>query len=119
MADDTKKPRNTLSEDEIRTGRALGRRSVLLGAAAGVATLANAKVACAQSGITDSDTGGSADPAGNGRGSGGGSRSGLTDSDSGASADPAGNGRGGGGSSRSGLTDSDSGASADPAGNGR
>ncbi|WP_323022744.1 hypothetical protein, partial [Pararhodobacter sp.] len=87
MADESKKPRKTLSDDEIRTGSALGRRSVLLGAAAGVATLAQTKMAGAQTGLTDSDSGASADPAGNGRGSGG--RSGLTDSDSGASADPA------------------------------
>ena len=66
-----------------------------------------------RTGITDSDRGANADPAGNGRG---GRRSGITDSDSGANADPAGNGRGRG---RTGLTDSDSGGWADPAGNGR
>ncbi|NNC72549.1 MAG: hypothetical protein HKN78_06690 [Sphingomonadaceae bacterium] len=82
-----------------------------------------------QSGLTDSDAGASADPAGNGRGgpaaqanngnNQGSSGSGpVTDRDTGASADPVNQGRGGSGSVR-GITDSDGGASADPAGRGR
>jgi hypothetical protein len=45
-------------------------------------------------GITDSDGGPYADPAGNGRGSSRGGYTGITDSDGGPYADPAGQGRG-------------------------
>lgn len=69
-------------------------------------------------GLTDSDSGNFADPAGNGRGPRRGMQTGLTDSDSGAYADAVGQGRGVRGRA-SGLTDSDGGAYADPVGNGR
>jgi hypothetical protein len=72
----------------------------------------------AYTGITDSDGGAYADPGGYGRGVYG-RASGLTDSDSGAYADPAGNGRGTGRQGYTGITDSDGGAYADPAGQGR
>jgi hypothetical protein len=67
-------------------------------------------------GITDSDTGAGADPAGHGRGPR--SPSGVTDSDTGSGADPVGQGRGPR-SAAPGLTDSDSGSGADPVGHGR
>jgi len=69
-------------------------------------------------GITDSDGGPYADPAGYGRGSARGMGTGITDSDQGPYADPPGQGRGRYGYA-SGITDSDSGPYADPAGNGR
>lgn len=70
-------------------------------------------------GITDSDGGPYADPAGQGRGRQG-YVSGVTDSDGGPYADPAGNGRGSyRASGYTGLTDSDGGPYADPAGQGR
>lgn len=125
----------TLTEEQIETGPSLpGRRTTLkvLGAAAlGVGTtgLAASLTGCIvrtaqpaySSGITDSDGGQYADPAGNGRGPARGVQTGLTDSDGGPNADAAGYGRGRYGQAgyRSGLTDSDSGAYADPAGNGR
>lgn len=85
-----------------------------------------------RTGVTDGDSGASADLAGFGLGR----RTGVTDSDSGANADRSGRGRGGSragasdndptdragygrGSGRSGVTDSDSGANADAAGSGR
>ena len=120
--------------DEIRN---VSRRSflgrVLGGAAIGaVAIVGGATPAAAQTdsdpndpvgrgrgsygGVTDSDTGRYADPAGRGRGRGRRRyRSGITDRDPG---DPVGNGRGGR-RGRSGCTDSDGGSYADPAGNGR
>jgi hypothetical protein len=69
-------------------------------------------------GITDSDGGPYADPAGYGRGQRRSACAGITDSDGGAYADPAGCGRGVYGRT-SGITDSDGGPYADPAGNGR
>lgn len=61
------------------------------------------------------------DPGGYGRGHHGraGYTSGLTDSDGGSYADPAGNGRGTARMGNTGLTDSDGGPYADPAGRGR
>lgn len=72
----------------------------------------------AYTGMTDSDGGAYADPAGYGRGVYG-RTSGITDSDGGPYADPAGNGRGTARVGYTGLTDSDGGPYADPAGNGR
>lgn len=72
----------------------------------------------AYTGVTDSDGGAYADPAGYGRGVYG-RTSGITDSDSGPYADPAGNGRGTARVGYTGLTDSDGGPYADPAGHGR
>lgn len=69
-------------------------------------------------GITDSDGGAYADPSGYGRGVYG-RTTGLTDSDSGPYADPAGNGRGTARMGYTGITDSDGGPYADPAGHGR
>ncbi|MCZ7682782.1 MAG: hypothetical protein M5U28_29905 [Sandaracinaceae bacterium] len=71
----------------------------------------------ARSGITDSDGGPGADPAGNGRGGRGG-RSGCSDSDGGRFADPGGAGRRCGGGRRR-CSDSDGGQYADPGGAGR
>lgn len=71
-----------------------------------------------QTGVTDSDGGPYADPAGYGRGAVRGAYTGVTDSDGGPYADPAGQGRGVYGQT-SGVTDSDGGPYADPAGNGR
>ena len=108
----TDKPKKTtLAETDIKSGRGMGRRAFLLGTFGGSTLLAGCVVA--NTGITDSDRGANADPAGNGRG---GTRpGGITDSDSGRYADPVGRGRGG----RTGITDSDGGAYADPAGRGR
>ncbi|HJL17509.1 MAG TPA: hypothetical protein RMH99_17710 [Sandaracinaceae bacterium LLY-WYZ-13_1] len=116
--------RRTLRDEEIvRDGRAVGRRRALglVGAgAAGAVALATgcggrvrATPVARNSGITDSDGGPCADPAGNGRGV-----TGITDSDGGQCADPVNRGRGGV-AQTSGVTDSDSGAYADPAGAGR
>jgi hypothetical protein len=71
-----------------------------------------------QTGVTDSDSGQYADPAGSGRGAARQVYTGMSDSDSGSRADAAGYGRGVYGRS-SGLTDSDGGQYADQAGNGR
>src|SRR6056297_669943 len=102
-------PRKTLSDDDIKSGPKIGRRSLLAAAGAGAAVLTvGARPAHA---VTDSDGGAFADPAGQGRA---GVRTGLTDSDGGQWADPPGGGRWG-----SGLTDSDNGPITDPAGNGR
>ncbi|MCB1407872.1 MAG: hypothetical protein KDK01_16875 [Rhodobacteraceae bacterium] len=103
----TEKPKkNSLDDTEISTRRGFGRRAFLLGTLGGTTALAG----CVSAGITDSDSGRYADPAGGGRGS----ARGITDSDVGAFSDPVGRGRG-----RSGLTDSDTGPRADPVGNGR
>ncbi|MGZ8349779.1 MAG: hypothetical protein ACXWU2_07100 [Allosphingosinicella sp.] len=103
----------------------LNRRSFfasVVGGAAACAGLAGA--ARAQTGpwtgVTDSDSGSSADNAGHGRGPGGNAsgqpqnrpQTGVTDGDP---ADPVGAGRGG----QTGYSDSDSGANADPSGRGR
>lgn len=71
-----------------------------------------------RTGVTDSDGGAYADPAGYGRGVRAQGYTGLTDSDGGPYADPAGSGRGVYGRT-TGITDSDGGPYADPAGNGR
>lgn len=96
------------------------RRAVVVGPrpAGAVVVNAPAPVAVYQTGVTDSDGGPYADPAGAGRGARRTVCSGVTDSDGGSYADAAGCGRGRYGMT-SGLTDSDSGAYADPAGNGR
>lgn len=156
MSDDVKqmKSERTLSEDELVSERAVGRRSaltamggVVLGAAAmTVLGAAGAESAEAQSdgdmgryadgtarpppprpppprrrrsGVTDSDSGQGADPAGNGRGRRGSARSGCTDSDGGPNADPGGAGRRCAGGRRTGCSDSDGGPNADPGGAGR
>jgi len=93
-----------------KKAQSVSRRSfvgLITGAAA--ATVVATPVMAQRSGVTDSDTGGGADPAGNGRGGG------VTDSDTGSNRDCAGRGRG----STTGDTDSDSGGSSDPGGNGR
>ena len=107
--------KTTLHETEISsTSGGFGRRAFLLGTFGGGTLLAGCvpttTTVVRVSGITDSDSGAYADPAGNGRGR----RTGLTDSDGGAYADPAGNGRG-----RRACTDSDLGAYSDPVGRGR
>lgn len=124
--------------------RKVNRRSFLTsvtGAAFGggaLALVAGDSPALAQ-GCTDTDSGTSSDPGGQGRRCTGRVRTGYSDRDSGASADPAGYGRQGGPPQnnitdsdprdpvgrgrgtgiRSGITDSDSGPNADPGGNGR
>lgn len=82
-----------------------GATSIINGAPAQVRTWSANEAACA-SGVTDSDRGAEADPAGNGRGTG------VTDSDSGESADRGGYGQG------TGVSDEDSGETADRAGYG-
>ncbi len=113
--------KKALTDDDIVTGRKLGRRSLLglvgAGLAGATALIGGARPAHA---VTDSDSGRCADPGGRGRGP---RIRGVTDSDGGPCADPAGWGRrgrsGGGGGGRGGPTDSDSGRFADPAGQGR
>jgi len=111
MSDPAKPKKTTLTDDDIKTTRGVGRRAFLLGAFGGTTALAG----CVSTGITDADAGPHADPAGMGRG---GVRrvSGITDRDTGYGADPAGNGRGRRGG---GITDTDSGRFADPVGLGR
>lgn len=99
------------------------RRAVVVGPRAPNAVVVAPQVQYQQqqqwsSGITDSDGGPYADPAGNGRGGQRQQCSGITDSDGGSYADPGGCGRGRRGMT-TGLTDSDGGPYADPAGNGR
>lgn len=95
----------TLTDTDIETRRGIGRRAFLMGTLGGTAALAG----CVETvGLTDSDTGRYADPAGGGRGL----PRGITDSDTGRYADPAGRGIGR-------ITDSDTGRYADPAGQGR
>lgn len=104
MSDPAKpaKAKATLTENEISTGSAFGRRAFLIGAFGGTTALAG----CVTTGLTDADP---VDPAGGGRG--GRYRTGLTDSDP---YDPVGNGRG-----RRVCTDSDGGRYADPVNGGR
>ena len=98
------------------------RRAVVVGPRAPNAVVVGPQVQYQQqqwaSGVTDSDGGPYADPAGNGRGAQRQVCSGITDSDGGPGADPGGCGRGRVGMT-SGITDSDGGPYADPAGNGR
>lgn len=79
----------------------------------------------AHSGLSDSDSGSQADPAGNGRGGPEARRRGVSDADRGSAADPARRGRGPAHRSagarppfRGGSVDTDSGASADATGRG-
>jgi len=83
-----------------------GATSIISGAQAQSGTWSANQAACA-TGITDSDRGAEADPAGNGRGTG------ITDSDSGETADRSDYGQG------TGVTDEDTGETADRAGYGR
>lgn len=137
MDDDKKK--KSLDPNDIQTehnkGEEVSRRSVLgiLGNLAVGGTAATVLEGCYRrtraayntsgggyTGVTDSDGGPYADPAGNGRGTARAYGTGITDSDGGPYADAVGNGRGRGRAyGGTGITDSDSGAYADPAGNGR
>lgn len=96
----------------MSTRRFIGRRSFLLRVIGGAATLSASALlpAAAEARYSDRDRGPHADRSRS-------HRTGITDHDSGATADPAGNGRGGGG--RSGVTDRDSGRHADLPGRGR
>lgn len=98
------------------------RRAVMVGPRAPNAVVVGPQVQYQQqgyaTGVTDSDSGAYADPAGNGRGAQRQQCSGITDSDGGSYADPGGCGRGRAGMT-TGITDSDGGPYADPAGNGR
>lgn len=76
----------------------------------------NSAAGNSMAGLTDCDTGPSADEAGQGRTGG---RTGFSDTDSGASADPAGCGRPPLAGAPAPVTDSDRGRLADPAGRGR
>jgi hypothetical protein len=104
----------------MKPTRKVSRRSFFGTVAGGVAATAalvgvvGSEEAEAQSGCTDSDTGGGRDPAGNGRRCR--RRTGITDRDTGSGRDPAGYGRG---RRRSGCTDNDTGRGSDPAGDGR
>jgi hypothetical protein len=137
MSDDSKFEREpktkSLTDEEIVSERneeteEPSRRSMLLklGQAAGAVALIGALPGCHRihrgygyaTGVTDSDGGPYADPAGHGRGQRRAVVTGITDSDGGPYADPAGQGRGRQGYV-SGVTDSDGGPYADPAGNGR
>lgn len=136
----SKKPeQKTLTEDQIRAvDGGVSRRMAMkaIGASVvGAGALSSAGCIIAtpgtttstggySSGLTDSDAGTYADPAGGGRGPQRSVPTGLTDSDNaatGAIQDAGGYGRGHHGHAgwQSGLTDSDSGSYADPAGNGR
>lgn len=134
----SKKPeideKRTLTADQIESDKTvLGRRTALKALGATVLGVSATSVAgcivvpartggtAYQTGVTDSDGGQYADPAGNGRGGARNVYTGLTDSDGGSYADQAGYGRGRHGQQgySSGMTDSDGGAYADPAGNGR
>lgn len=130
MSNEDRDGQKTLTDEEIVTtkGRDVGRRKALhmasgaaaLGAIALATGCRRRRAVVVQGGITDSDGGPCADPAGQGRGN-----SGITDSDGGQCADPAGRGRGGatvqvqGQRPYTGITDSDGGQYADPAGYGR
>lgn len=132
MADGDPKNDKTLREDDIVTEDGASRREALgkLAGLAAASAIAAVTPGCYRryygpgygarhaTGITDSDGGPYADPAGYGRGGARGMVTGVTDSDAGPYADPPGQGRGRYGYA-SGITDSDSGAYADPAGNGR
>ncbi|MEM7444190.1 MAG: hypothetical protein AAF414_12770 [Pseudomonadota bacterium] len=114
MTEDTKKKLQqepaTLKEGDIKSGRRMGRRT-LLTMLVGVTGASAAACVPSQNysgtGITDADP---SDPIGNGRGQ---RTTGITDSDTGQFADPVGNGRG---ARTSGITDNDP---SDPIGNGR
>jgi hypothetical protein len=108
MSDEPKKPRQSLTDDAIKSRRGVSRRSLLLGALGGGALASAGTAALAAS---DADSGSYADPAGRGR-------SGLTDNDNGSYADAAGRGRGAGGR-RTGVTDRDNGSVQDRGGYGR
>ena len=138
MSDDRKiddaTKKKSLADGEIVSGRTEesedpSRRSMLvkLGQAAGAVAIVGAIPGCFgrihrgygyATGVTDSDGGPYADPAGHGRGQRRAVVTGVTDSDGGPYADPPGQGRGRQGYV-SGITDSDGGPYADPAGNGR
>lgn len=132
----------TLTDEDMNSQSAVGRRSVLAGIGATVlgatatsiggcfvsaqpqqgtvqTTVAQPAVVQGSSGLTDRDSGSIADPAGNGRGGYRGIVTGVTDGDSGYYSDPAGQGRGARFMGSTGITDRDSGSWADPAGNGR
>lgn len=80
--------KRSLLDTDIVTRPALNRRTFVAAAIVGAAALATTK-ARAQ-GVSDSDGGVTADPAGQGRGT----SAGVSDTDTGASADPVGQGRG-------------------------
>lgn len=123
-----------LKDDEIKTERSLGRRSLLTLVAgavgAGVASCVPVgpggftTTNPGYTGLTDNDTGQFQDQPNYGRfgGGGGPTYTGLTDNDSGAYQDQEGYGRfggGGGGAIYTGFNDNDTGAYADAAGYGR
>lgn len=115
MEDEKKK--KSLDESDIQTDRKEGevsRRSVLgiLGSMAAGGAAAAVIPGCFR--VRRAGPGGTVVVAGNG-----GYVSGVTDSDGGPYADPAGNGRGTARHGYTGLTDSDAGPYADPAGSGR
>ncbi len=135
MSDDGKlqgPKKKSLEDDEIVSGRAEessdpSRRAMLtkLAQAVGAVAIVGVMPGCHRhrgygyaTGVTDSDGGPYADPAGHGRGQRRAVTTGITDSDGGPYADPVGQGRGRQGYV-SGVTDSDGGPYADPAGNGR
>ena len=131
----------TLTDDDMNSQSAVGRRSVIAGIGATVLgatatsiggclvaaqpqqgtvqTVGTTTVVQGSSGLTDRDSGSIADPAGNGRGGYRGVVTGATDGDSGYYSDPAGQGRGARFTGSTGITDRDSGSWADPGGNGR
>jgi hypothetical protein len=130
---DDEKKKKSLDPEDIQTDRKeedVSRRSVLgiLGSLAAGGAAAAVVPGCFRvrargaggyvTGVTDSDGGPYADPAGNGRGVRRTAYTGITDSDGGPYADPAGSGRGRRGYV-TGITDRDAGPYADPAGNGR
>lgn len=94
------------------SGGALGLGALALVSGCAAETGNNSAAGNAASGLTDCDSGPTADEAGQGRTGG---RTGISDTDSGANADLAGCGRSRGGA----VTDSDRGRLADPAGRGR
>jgi hypothetical protein len=125
MTDNSKdaKRQRSLTDRDIATTPAIGRRRLLAMTVIGVGAAASpAQVADPQrSGATDRDDtpNPSADQPGAGRGFVRGAHSGLTDADQGAISDPQDNGRGSSSQRLQGTTDRDEGANADPADLGR
>lgn len=101
----------TLTDDAIETRTGPNRRTLILGAAGGVAALSLSGGRAEAQGATDRDMGRNADPVGRGY-------SGWTDNDNGSYRDRSGHGRGRGGR-YSGITDRDNGSVYDQGGRGR
>lgn len=117
--------KRTLSDGDVSTRPALGRRSMLamVGVAAGATALVvgEGRVQAQPAGVSDRDgpPNPNADAPRLGRGYGRGTNSAVTDRDQGTISDPPDNGRGPAAQRMAGVTDRDQGNNADPPGNGR